>query len=211
MKTSSHIHRTGTGRAGAFALGAAVSLGALLATQPAAAGDLEGLALDWGKLAGALKALDPDRLPMTRGSPQPRDASAPVPWIGAEPRLSLVARDWAGSRRLVGDLALTDELRPSRSSRMVISRVRLARGLLAPFAQLGLGEWRVDTTLFPTLPRERALAAQAELGFELALGRGTVMAFETGWTFLRSGDPSDVVARTYPALFSSCVAVRSRF
>ena len=211
MTTPAHIHRPGPFRLLPLCAIAASGLALLLGASPARASEAGRLGVDWGKLALVLQT--PPALLFPHGSTHAEtfDPDEPAPWVGAEPRLSLVARDWAGSRQLVGDLALTDELRPSHSSRMVVSRVKLAEGRVAPFAQLGLGEWRVDTSMFPTLPREHVLAGQAGLGFELSLSADTVVAFETGWTFLESQNATDVVAQTHPVLFSTNVAARTRF
>jgi hypothetical protein len=198
MRRPSHIRLAATG----------LALAALLASLPALAGDPR-LAVDWSRLAAVL--VTPPELLLQTAPLETLDASTPVPWVGGQPRVSLVARDWAESRRLVGDMSLTDELRPTRSSRMVVSRVRLADGRVAPFAQLGFGEWRVDTTLLPSLPHEHELAAQGGLGFELALAPETVVALEADWTLLQPGSPSDVLAETHPALWGTYMAVRTRF
>jgi hypothetical protein len=198
MRRPSHIRLSAVG----------LALSALLVSLPALAGDPR-LAVDWSRLAALL--VTPPELLAPALAPETFDASTSVPWVGAQPRISLVARDWAESRRLVGDMSLTDELRPTRSNRMVVSRVRLADGRVAPFAQLGLGEWRVDTTLLPSLPREHELAGQAGLGFELALAPETVVALEADWTLLQPGNASDVVAQMHPALWGTYVALRTRF
>jgi hypothetical protein len=195
-------------------MAAAVVLAAMVVALPARAADPR-LSAEWNRLAVALltplNAPDLVDHPTMPGAAEAPPASAQLRWVGAVPRLSLVARDWAESRRLWGDLALTDELRTTRSSRMVISRVRLADGLVSPFAQLGLGEWRVDTTLLPALPHERVLAAQTGLGFELTLAHDTVVAFEADWTLLRPSDASDVLAQTHPGIWGTYVALRTRF
>ncbi len=139
------------------------------------------------------------------------ESSGPVPLVGAEPRISLVARDWSGSRVLVGDMLATDELRPSRSNRMVVSRLRLAEGRVVPFAQVGVGQWRVDPTIMPLLPREQDLAAQGGFGFELMLSRATALAVEADWTLLLPTGYGDVIADTHPAFWGACVAMRTRF
>ena len=198
-----------------LAIAAAGALAAMLTSPPAHAGDPR-LSTEWNRLAAAL--LTPLNAPdLVQHTPPPDPAAetlappAPPRWLGVAPRLSLVARDWAESRRLYGDLVLTDELRTTRSSRMVVGRVRLAEGLVAPFAQLGLGEWRVDTTLLPSLPHERELAAQAGIGFEIALAHDTTIALEADWTLLHPSDPNDILAQMHPALWGSSVALRTRF
>jgi hypothetical protein len=116
--------------------------------------------------------------------PEQSAASGESPWIGTRPNFSLVARDWGGSQLLVGHLTLTDQLRLSRSIRMVVTRVRLSNGRLAPFAHVGLGQWRVDTSLLPAVPADEELAGQLGGGFELALGPRASIAIEADWTLL---------------------------
>jgi len=133
-------------------------------------------------------------------------------WVGLAPRMSLVARDWGSSQLLVGNLTLTDQLRLTRSSRMVVSRVRLGEGRLVPFAQLGIGEWRVDRSLVPALPLNQQLAAQAGAGFELTLAPSVVIALEASWTLLWNDDITSqpqTIAR--PNLWGSLLAARARF
>ncbi len=208
MRRPSHIP---VYRFGPLAVAAALGIAAIVVALPAQAADPR-LSAEWNRLALALftpfNAADLAEHAVTSGA---QEAPAQMPWVGAAPRLSLVARDWGESRRLLGDLALTDELRTTRSSRMVISRVRLANGFASPFALLGVGEWRVDTTLLPALPHDRMLAAQAGLGFELTLAHHTVVAFEADWTLLRPSDASDVLAQTHPALWGASLALRTRF
>src|SRR5262245_16872337 len=75
-------------------------------------------------------------------------------WFGVAPKVSLVARDWGTARSIAGGpITLTDALRVSRSNRMVLSRIRLGEGRIIPFAQFGLGQWRVDTDFVPHLQR----------------------------------------------------------
>jgi hypothetical protein len=100
------------------------------------------------------------------------------------PQLSLVARDWGGAQSLFGRLALTDQLRLSRSSRMVISRLRITDGTLAPFAQAGVGQWRVDTELMPVMPSDVELAGQFGGGVDFHMGRGAALGVEADYTIL---------------------------
>ena len=90
-------------------------------------------------------------------------------WFGVAPRVSLVARDWGGAKRLAGgQLSLTDAMRLSRSSRMIMSRIRLGDESMriVPFAQVGLGQWRVDSELMPQMLKDTELAAQGGAGIE---------------------------------------------
>ncbi len=127
------------------------------------------------------------------------------------PRLSLVARDWESSRSILGDAALLDDLRPGRSSRMVISRVRIVQEGIAPFAQLGFGQWRVDASLFPSFPREMDLAALGGVGVEAKLNHRMTAAFETDCTVLQAGQSPGLIAQTHPLLWAGYLAIRTRF
>lgn len=179
---------------------------ALLA--PAArADDAPRLSVDWDKLGDALRQAPGVLLPHEQ-----RDDEHVERWVGMAPRMSLVARDWGASQLLVGNLTLTDQLRLTHSSRMVVSRVRLAEGRLVPFAQLGLGEWRVDRTIVPALPLNEQLAAQAGAGFELTVAPSVAVALEADWTLLCNDDiaaPGQTIV--VPYLWGSLLAARAQF
>jgi hypothetical protein len=186
---------------------AAVAIAIVSCTWPAVAADAPGLAVEWPKLATVLarsSALIPPFVPSTTTEIEDRPVSQ-------APRVSLVARDWDSSRPIVGDAALLDDLRPGRSSRMVISRVRITEAGIAPFAQVGMGQWRVDTTLFPSFPQELDLAALAGLGFEVRLTPHVVGAFETDCTVLQAGQTPGPIAQLHPVLWAGYIAVRTRF
>jgi hypothetical protein len=108
-------------------------------------------------------------------------------WLGASPRVTVVARDWGEAYRLAGGgLGLLDSLRLSSSTRMVLTRVRFSdpRGtFVTPFAQLGAGQWRVDTSLLPVLQRDTEIASQLGGGIEMSLG-GWQLAWENSATVL---------------------------
>src|SRR5260221_12165788 len=93
---------------------------------------------------------------------------------------------------------------------MFITRVRIADGRLAPFAQVGLGQWRIDTDLMPSLPRDVELAAQLGGGFELALAKLAAVALEVDYTLLyrETHEPQMVFA---PQVLSMFVAGHVRF
>jgi len=184
-------------------------MGASLVAGPALAGDPPRQPVDWSRLA--LMMATPQEMLEHASQAGATESAGPVPLVGAEPRMSLVARDWSGSRGLVGDLLATDELRPARTNRMVVSRLRLAEGRVVPFAQLGAGQWRVDPTVMPLLPREQELAAQGGFGFELMLSHATALAVEADWTLLLPTSSSDVIADTHPAFWGACLAMRTRF
>lgn len=191
-------------------LAGAVLAAAAVVPAPAEA-DTQTGGIDWSKVAAAMQAGQGLWPGLTQAPAVPADPDADVPWVGRAARLSIVARDWSGSRPVLGAMALTDELRPSQSIRMGVARLRFAEGRVAPFAQLGLGEWRVDAALLPMLPRVHELAAQTGVGFEVSLAPETVLAFETDWTFLHSQDDPDNVTLTHPTLWSTCLAARTRF
>jgi hypothetical protein len=183
------------------------------------------LSVDWSKLESVLRE-GPDAF-LPRESPTfdgrvtadpsghaaegPQAASAAEPkWFGLSPHVSLIARDWGSAQLLLGHLALTDQLRLSRSSRMVVTRVRLADGRFAPFAHVGLGQWRVDTDLMPVLPRDVELATQVGGGFELAFSRRAALAIEADHTILiRERHEPQMIATPY--VWGAFLAARAVF
>lgn len=117
------------------------------------------------------------------GAGRGREGAQVMPILSPSLKLSLVARDWRGAQKITGGpLSVTDELRPSRSSRMVVTRLRVGDGRFVPFGQLGLGQWRVDPDLLPSLARAEELAAQVGGGFELHVARRGAIAVEGAWT-----------------------------
>jgi hypothetical protein len=127
----------------------------------------------------------PSRLTTTRASedmgPRLRDQG----WFGVAPRLTLVARDWNGSLRLAGDrLSLTDSMRLSASTRMLVGRARLSSTRFTPFVQLGVGQWRVDRTYLPLTPFMEEVATQVGGGFEIRLAKYWRAAVESSCTSL---------------------------
>jgi hypothetical protein len=82
-------------------------------------------------------------------------------WLPPALELSVVARDWDGGRPVIGPLMTTDFLRPTRSSQMLVGRVRLSGQRLTTFVQLGLGSWRLDT---PLLSRRGEVDRAGQLG-----------------------------------------------
>lgn len=199
-------------RFGLVAAGLMLVVATTLLPSVARADDTSRMNLDWGKLADAIRdggiALFPREGYGTRSSVLPRQEVER--WVGVTPHLSLVARDWSGVQLLMGGhVSVTDQLRLSRSSRMVVSRVRLADGRLAPFLQIGLGQWRVDTDLMPVLPRDVELATQIGGGFELSLAPRWRLAIEYDYTVLyREERGPDVIS---PRIWGAFVATRASF
>ena len=199
-------------------IAAALALGACMAVAPLATAD-DGIQLriDWDQLGMALRQGATGFLPREswRAEAQERYGSAsaePPPWIGTAPRVSLVARDWGVSQLLWGRLSLTDQLRLTHSSRMVVTRVGLANGRIVPFVQLGVGQWRIDTSLVPTLPSDAQAAGQIGGGFELELARDTVIAIEADGTMLyREGRESDTLVAATAHVWGTLLAGRARF
>ena len=175
-------------------------------TRPASAmGDVR-LRVDWSKLGELLRDAShwqpgESQADMLDHRLDPRGKGPR--WLGVS--LTLVARDWSGAQRLWGPLTLTDDVRVIRSCRMVFSRVRLTGGRLVPFAQAGLGQWRVDRDLMPTLRQEIQPAGQLGGGFELDLGPRAMLAAEASYT-IPSHEPPQVTQQILSTLLAARVA-----
>ncbi len=138
-----------------------------------------------------------------------------TPWFGVAPKVSLVARDWGGAKALVGgDIALTDALRTSHSYRMALTRFRLGSGRFVPFAQVGLGEYRIDTDVIPNHVADTELAALAGGGVEVHVYRqryfGLDFAAETNFTEIvrDAREPGNI---STPRMWNSLIAMRMAF
>lgn len=201
-----------------WAAAAAAAIASITVATAARAGDPPGV--DW------MKALvDLDR--MARGGAErpsaqtkPRAPAAanddPSPqnmgnaWFGVAPRVTLVARDWASSTRLIGDrLSLVEQMRLSASTRMVVGRARLSGTRFTPFVQVGLGQWRVDRRYLPLTPHTIEIASQLGTGFELRLNRRWQLAAETTVTSLIREGQSNSLPQTM--LWSTFLASRVEF
>jgi len=196
-----------------LALAVAFALAAFLAPSVASADDALRGSVDWDKLGVVLHEGASSLLPHeswhadTVGPPH---GGMPASWFGTSPRLALVARDWGVSQVLWGHLAVTDQFRLSRSSRMVVSRLRLADGRFTPFVHVGVGQWRADTSVVPMLPTDVELAGQLGGGFELEIAPRTVLALEADCTGLyREGHDAQAVSSGQ--LWSTLLAARARF
>jgi hypothetical protein len=195
-----------------YATACAAAIAVMVFAGRAHAQERMSLSVEWSKLAEVLRGGDwfasqESWRPLLE---QRAGALADSPIIGTSPHVSLVARDWSGAQLLMGSLMLTDQLRLSRSCRMVLSRVRLANGRFTPFLQVGVGQWRVDTDLVPYLPRDVEIAEQTGGGFEFALTRNAVIAVEGDYTILyREQHEPQMVADARP--WVTFVAARARF
>ena len=113
------------------------------------------------------------------------------------PRFSLVARDWSFSYKVSRErLALVDETRLTSSSRMVLGRIRLNQSRISPYAQVGLGQWRIDPYLMPLNQRFTEIAAEAALGIEIRVMGTWQLAAQTSTTMLyrEYREPKDMAA-----------------
>ncbi len=197
--------------AGAWALTSALA--------PEAKADAVRLTVDWNRVlkqgeSWVIAQAETEREPAPRSLDLTRSTSSAAlgsAWVGAAPNVSRVARDWGAARRLAGGpLALTDALRVSRSCRMVMTRMRLGEGRLVPFAQLGLGQWRVDTDFVPHLPRDVELAAQFGAGVEMRLLPGWELAAETDLTVLYR-EEHEAQQISVPRMWGTFLASRVQF
>lgn len=168
--------------------------------------------------AGPVVASEPTAHGVATPTSRTAERDAPPYGAGAErralvelvPSLSLVARDWRGSVKIMGHRTmLVDELRPTASNRMVVARLATG-GRLTTFGQLGVGEWRIDTVMFPNTRAYSEAAAQIGGGFELALTPSVRVAGEAQYTVLYRDltYTSDEVA---PRMLAFVVAIDGRF
>jgi hypothetical protein len=122
----------------------------------------------------------------------------------------VVARDWRGSTKLVGDRRmLVDDLRPTASHRMVMGRVA-TDARLTLFAQAGAGEWRIDTVMFPSARSYSELAAQVGGGFDWRITPGLRIGGEAQYTML-SRNLSFTTDEVAPRMIAFVLAVDGRF
>jgi len=201
-----------TRRARLAAVAAAVACAVSLTPFWAAADDTQRLSVDWDKLSVVLR--DPSSIfpsePSYAGMKDGGTIALPSAWFGTLPRLALVARDWGVSQVLWGHFTVTDQFRLSRSSRMVVTRVGLGDGRLTPFVHIGVGQWRVDTSVLPTTPTDVELAGQLGAGFELQLARQAVLAVEADYTVLCREDRVPAMLSS-GQLWGTLLAARARF
>ncbi|AKV03528.1 hypothetical protein AKJ09_10191 [Labilithrix luteola] len=183
--------------------------------------------IDWGKLLVDIDhyartgSENPDRanaassgrvaLLQSERFGQPLTQNSGNAWFGVAPSVSFVARDWGQTYRLAGDrLSLVDGMRLSSSTRMVLTRVRLSNTRVTPFAQLGVGQWRTDTTILPFTPRSIEIAAQIGGGVEAQISRNWQIACEAGGTLLiRDEREADAIPTT--KMWSTMLASRIVF
>ena len=195
------------------ALASLALLATILCARSAGADDSTGLTVQWGKLIDVIHRGSAALLPEKGwqiGREPSHTPSDELRWVGLSPHVALIARDWDAARVLVGHLSPTDQIRLSRSSRMFVTRLRLADGRISPFAQVGLGQWRIDTDLMPVLPRDVELAGQLGGGFEVTVSRLAALAVEADFTMLyRERREPQMVSE--PRLWGTFLVARMQF
>jgi hypothetical protein len=145
---------------------------------------------------------------LTLDDPSPKNMGNA--WFGVAPKVTLVARDWNQSTRLLGDkMGFIDNVRLAQSTRMVVSRVRLNSARFTPFMQLGVGQWRVDTRYVPNMPQMLEIAGQLGTGFEMRLSKRVQLAAEFSATTLIRYDVNEVQPQN--VLYSALMASRIQF
>jgi hypothetical protein len=160
------------------------------------ASDYPRLGVDWASLRRALEGLrsgipgsaDSSSAVSLRATTKAPEAIAAAvvtaevtPWLSSPTAvLSVVARDWEGAKGLAGPTSSSDAIRVSRSSRMLVGRVAMAVGRLAPFLHIGVGQWRdPDPHLVSPSTQNAALTGA---GIEVSLFAGCGVTIEYDWT-----------------------------
>ncbi len=233
LRRSRSLHPPCSRRSSCRAVAASVVLAASLLAHRAVAGSGIRLDVEWDKLGELLRRQDVPSSAWRPDADRPAPAMPPsaahslLDGIQGPGRWSLVARDWEAARPLVGRLAPTDEVKRGRSKRMVLLRGRFVDGPVAPFVQLGLGQWRIDPDM-PAMPHDALVAGQLGAGVELAVASWVSVALEADCTLLDPGRlgtptfqprrlldsqflPHDVRWVHPSALWGSFVAARARF
>lgn len=165
--------------------------------------------VDWGRLLvransevpHVLEGMSPPSSPPGRGLSVERDESPPQPRLPElAPRLTFFARDWGRSHLLKGRLPASELFRLSRSSRMLLGRVTFFSGSITPYAQLGLGQWRVDTSVVAVSPHNTELAMQIGGGLDVRAFDVCDIVVEASTTFFYRDTPHpDDVPRAHVA------------
>lgn len=144
-----------------------------------------------------------------RDAPAQEDADK-TSFMDLVPNATLVVRDWRGSTKLAGQRTmLVDELRPTASTRMLVGRVATG-GRFTAFGQLGVGQWRIDTAMFPNARAYSEIAGQVDAGFELALSSRVRVAGEAQYTVL-SHSATYAPDEVAPRILAFVLAIDGRF
>jgi hypothetical protein len=177
------------------------------------------LHVDWGRtleqgqqwlLAGARAKVSLEMQAGVGSSGASHAEEPATPWLGIAPHLSVLGRDWNESYLFLGRLSATDVFRLTQSNRMLLTRVRFGDGIVVPFAQLGFGQWRVDTNVMPGWAGDTEVAAQVGAGVELRIMNVYSLAIESDYTVLYRDrwQPQDL---PYPRFWGATAATRIRF
>lgn len=200
-----------------FLLASAFALPASADPRHSAAPGIIGEAERWitGAVLGPTVASEPTARP--RSATAERDVTDATrgkgqqPFVDLSPNASIVARDWRGSMKIVGARTmLVDDLRPTASQRMVMGRLS-TDGRLSTFVQAGLGEWRIDSVMFPNARSSAETAGQVGTGFELRLPSSLRLAGEAQYTMLYRDDLHYTPDEVAPRILSVVVAIDGRF
>jgi hypothetical protein len=135
----------------------------------------------------------------------------PSQWFGSNLHFSFVARDWREAYSITdGHPLVFDRVRLVRSSRMAVSRLSLTEGRIVPFAEVSVGQWRLDPDLMPTMPRDTELAAQLAVGVEMRIAPSCAVAWNMERTSIyREGRDRQTVPVTN--IIASFAALRAEF
>lgn len=146
------------------------------------------LHVDWSAFADAYRTLSMGTSARDDGHSQARVVtSESSAWLGHGVLVSIVARDWQGATHLAGGpLSVTDAIRTSRASRMLVTRVGLGGGRIVPYIHLGAGQWRDPDQRARDAPLE--VAGEAGGGFEAYLVHACAVAVEYETTALYRDD-----------------------
>jgi hypothetical protein len=133
------------------------------------------------------------------------------PFIDFLPNASVIVRDWRGSVKIIGDRTmLVDDLRPTASNRMIVGRIATNEARVSLFAQVGVGEWRVDTVMFPNAVSYSEIAGQIGGGFQLRITPRLHVASELQYTMLYR-DLHYAEGEVAPRMTSFVIAAAGRF
>lgn len=165
--------------------------------------------------AGPTAASDPTALGSMPSATAERDVAqswraTQEPFVSFMPSVSIVARDWRGSTKILGSRTmLVDDLRPTASNRMVMGRIA-TDGRLSGFVNVGVGEWRIDTVMFPNARSYSEAAGQIGTGFELRLTSRMRLGGEAHYTALYR-DLTYTTDEVAPRILAFVLAVDGRF
>lgn len=147
------------------------------------------LRVDWSSFADTYRMLSagsssPGHDTASNARVVTSEASA---WFGSGAMVSILLRDWQGATHLAGGpMAVTDAIRASSASRMLVARVGLGGGRIVPYLHVGAGQWREPEQRLRDAPVE--VAGEAGVGFETLLARSCAFAVEYNWTALYIDD-----------------------